>query len=202
MQVIDTYLLELQLTVSARNKGNMVLGPYQKSRTIYTSKLPRVVFQWYKGTHRLNFPEGTKETAYVSIKPTGDDNSMYMFLCEDLPVNRGGPGVIISEDFYLRNAKSAWVDTNGKSHDPKKRKKKPEDGKKTAAIPNDGNKTAEIPKDSEKTCEMPENKNNKMYPEPSGIQYLRKNNSDGEEKNVKREGIIINGNAIMTLKDI
>lgn len=138
------------------------------------------------------FPEGTKETAYVSIKPTGDDNSMYMFLCEDLPVKRDGYGVIISEDFYLRNAKSAWVDTDGKSHDPNKNITK-----KTA----DKQKTADIPKDTEKTDDMPEN-NNKMYPEPSGIKYLRKNNSNVEEKILKREGIIVHGNAIMTLKDI
>lgn len=79
------------------------------------------------------FPEKTKSTAYISIKPTGKTNSMYMFLCEDHPIEADGAGVIISKEFYLRIAKSKWTDTAGYNHNPYKKdevsKKKVEDSK-------------------------------------------------------------------------
>lgn len=69
------------------------------------------------------FPEKNKKTAYVSIKPTGDAKSEYMYLCEDHPVEDDDSGVIITKNFYLRIAKSAWTDTDGESHEPKNEKK-------------------------------------------------------------------------------
>lgn len=110
------------------------------------------------------FPEVSKKTAYVSIKPTGDNNSMYMFLCEDLPVKAEGSGVIISKQFYIRNSKENWYDIDGNNHDPK--------------IEQEG---------TEKIDESLKDKNKKL-PEPSGLQYLRKPNSDGKEKNELKKG--------------
>lgn len=96
----------------------------KKSNDVY-QQTAKSGFSMVERHSQVSFsPEGNKETAYVSIKPTGNDKSMYMFLCEDLPVKRDGPGIIISEDFYLRNAKSAWVDTNGERHVPKKKRKR------------------------------------------------------------------------------
>lgn len=64
------------------------------------------------------FPEKSKDTAYVSIKPHDDGKGRYMHLCEDHPVKRDCHGVIITENFYIRIAKGEWVDTEGKSYKP------------------------------------------------------------------------------------
>lgn len=64
------------------------------------------------------YPEKSKATAYVSIKPQDVGKGKYMHLCEDHPVKRDGYGVIITEKFYIRNAKKDWVDTEGISYKP------------------------------------------------------------------------------------
>ncbi|CAC5418201.1 unnamed protein product [Mytilus coruscus] len=64
------------------------------------------------------FPEKAKDTAYVSIKPSSAGKGKYMFLCQDHPVRVDGYGVIVTPNFYIRNAKDEWKDTDGNIYKP------------------------------------------------------------------------------------
>ncbi|CAC5403248.1 unnamed protein product [Mytilus coruscus] len=64
------------------------------------------------------FPEKAKETAYVSIKPSDNGKSTYIHLCQDHPVQSEGYGVIVTGNFYIRNAKDEWKDIDGINHKP------------------------------------------------------------------------------------
>lgn len=144
---------------SFAGKANETYQPTSKSGFSMVQKYSEVEF----------FPEKNKSTAYISIKPTDEKKSMYMFLCEDHPIKAEGSGVIISKDFYLRIAQDKWTDTVGYDHNPYKK----EEG-------------------SQK--EVDESRIIKT--EPSGIKYLQKAKSDAEQK---KAGIVTsNGNATET----
>lgn len=64
------------------------------------------------------FPEKAKETAYVSIKTSDNGKGKYMYLCQDHPVQSEGYGLIVTANFYIRNAKDEWKDIDGMNHKP------------------------------------------------------------------------------------
>lgn len=97
---------------------NQALGIWttEKRSFLQTAKTGYSVVQRFS---QVDFyPENTKATAYVSIKPHDDGTGRYMHLCKDHPVKRDGCGLIITDKFYIRNAKSEWVDTEGKCYKP------------------------------------------------------------------------------------
>lgn len=104
------------VTEQQRNQALGTMTTDTLKRYLQTAKTGYSVVQRFS---QVDFyPENTKATAYVSIKPHDDGTGRYMHLCEDHPVKRGGCGLIITEKFYIRNAKSKWVDTEGKSYKP------------------------------------------------------------------------------------
>lgn len=70
------------------------------------------------------YPEEQKQIAYVSIKCAEVDESEYNHLCKNHPVAPTKSGVIITKDFYFKDARKEWEDSDKVSHKPKKTKQK------------------------------------------------------------------------------
>lgn len=77
-----------------------------------------------RGTAVTFYPEKQKKTAYVSIKPAeADDDGTCLPLCNAHPVPATKSGVIVTEDFYFKDAKKKWMDSENVSHRPENKPK-------------------------------------------------------------------------------
>lgn len=136
------------------NQKGIALGKFSKGTVDKFDQSTKTGFSVVQRFSRVEFsPEKAKDTAYVSIKPNDTGKGKYMYLCQDHPVKGEGYGVIVTQNFYIRNAKDEWKDIDGVDHKP------PKKANKTGPEPTGLNFLATNDNDLEITCSTTANGN-------------------------------------------
>ncbi|CAG2200194.1 unnamed protein product [Mytilus edulis] len=119
MQVILTFLQEFHHIVSQSCLEILPWVIFSKQFADSFEQISKSGFSVVEKNSRVDFfSEKAKETAYVSIKTSHNGKGKYMYLCQDHPVQSQGYGLIVTANFYIRNAKDEWKDIDGINHKP------------------------------------------------------------------------------------